>query len=643
MASQQQQQQQVEPSSGSAVVIPRIFAFRHRYAGGAGSALAKQLADPLTPPAVKAEQVGATAGLASGFRFQFTDFTFVSSSYATWFTSMLGRNSTASPAKPSPFHYPDPEPAAPAATAAAAASKPKPDMSKSPIDTIAANTVGNSAPTPASPVLPPSEYVTVIVLGASGDLAKKKTYPALFSLYKHDFLPKTAQIIGYARSHIEIKDFRDRLRGFLKGDAKLIDEFLQRCHYHAGSYDKDDDYKSFETVILDHERANAAPDQSHNRMFYMALPPSVFIPVADHLRRLNYAPHGWTRVIVEKPFGKDLASSRELGRALAAGWHEHELYRIDHYLGKEMVKNLISLRFANVFFHAVWSRHSIANVQITFKEKIGTEGRGGYFDEFGIVRDVMQNHLLQILTLVAMERPVTLDADDVRNEKVKVLRSMAPLKLSDMVLGQYGKSEDGKLPGYLDDKTVPAGSKTPTYAAAVMHINNDRWDGVPFFLRCGKALNEAKTEVRIQFRDVPGAGMFPSPLSRNELVIRVQPNESVYLKLMNKEPGLSFRQHISELDMSYRVRYDGMRIPDAYEALLLDVLRGDQANFVRDDELDAAWSLFTPVLHEIDAGKADPEVYPYGSRGPAALTNWLEKLGVARDRQEYVWSAAPKM
>ncbi|KAI9216047.1 glucose-6-phosphate dehydrogenase [Blastocladiella britannica] len=254
----------------------------------------------------------------------------------------------------------------------------------------------------------------------------------------------------------------------------------------------------------------------------------------------------------------------------------------------------------------------------------------------------MQNHLLQILTLVAMERPVSLDADDVRNEKVKVLRSMRPLTLKDMKLGQYAASADGSKPGYLDDATVPKGSKTPTYAGAAVYIDNDRWDGVPFILRCGKALNEAKTEVRIQFRDVPGGDvMFPTPLSRNELVIRVQPNESVYIKLMNKEPGLSFRQHITELDLSYRTRYEGLRIPDAYEALLLDVLRGDQANFVRDDELDAAWALFTPVLHAIDRGEADVEAYEYGSRGPAGLKEWMAGLGVARDRQEYVW--APKM
>ncbi|ORZ31778.1 glucose-6-phosphate 1-dehydrogenase [Catenaria anguillulae PL171] len=512
--------------------------------------------------------------------------------------------------------------------------------------TATATTPSSDEQSLASPILGQNEYVTVIVLGASGDLAKKKTYPALYSLAKHAFLPASTHILGYARSNLSTQDFTSRIQPGLKdSDPQRIAAFVSKLHYTHGSYDQPQDYANLDKAITQLENTHALPGQSKNRVFYMALPPSVFIPVANMLHAHCRAHNGaWTRVIVEKPFGKDLESSRELGRALAANWHEHELYRIDHYLGKEMVKNLISLRFANMFFGAVWDRHAIANVQITFKEMIGTEGRGGYFDEFGIVRDVMQNHLLQILTLVAMDRPVTLLADDVRNEKVKVLRCMRPIKTQDMVLGQYGPSEDGSKPGYLDDKTVPAGSKTPTYAAAVMFIDNDRWSGVPFILRCGKALNEAKTEVRIQFRDVPGGHMFPSTLSRNELVIRVQPKEAVYLKLMNKEPGLGYKQHIAELDMTYHERYEGVRIPDAYEALLLDVLRGDQANFVRDDELDAAWSLFTPALHEIDAGKIDPLVYPYGSRGPNGLIKFMAQYGVERDRTEYTWQPkTPKM
>ena len=249
----------------------------------------------------------------------------------------------------------------------------------------------------------------------------------------------------------------------------------------------------------------------------------------------------------------------------------------------------------------------------------------------------MQNHLLQILTIVAMEHPISLDAEDVRNEKVKVLKSIPPLTLDDVILGQYTKSADGSLPGYLDDPTVPAGSVCPTFAAAVFKIKNERWDGVPFILKCGKALNEQKGEVRIQFKDVPG-NFYPNS-ARNELVVRVQPHEAMYMKFMNKQPGLSSVPIISELDLSYNKRYSDFKIPDAYEALILDALLGDKSNFVRDDELDAAWTIFTPLLHQIEQEKIQPEPYTYGTRGPAKLNQFIETHGYVR-QENYVWSPA---
>ncbi|KAI9138894.1 glucose-6-phosphate dehydrogenase [Paraphysoderma sedebokerense] len=503
--------------------------------------------------------------------------------------------------------------------------------------------------TPTSPTIDSKEYMTIVVLGASGDLAKKKTYPALFSLYKHHFLPSGTQIIGYARSHLSRQDFHSRISSHIKtssdADKSLLNSFLSICHYMDGQYDSAADFQKLNSAIREYENKDEMGNgrDKKNRIFYMALPPSVFIPVAKNVKEQCYATEGWNRLIVEKPFGKDLQSSRELGTALSALWTEKEVYRIDHYLGKEMVKNLFIIRFANVFFSSVWNRDCIENIQITFKEKIGTEGRGGYFDEFGIIRDVMQNHLLQILSIIAMERPVSISAEDIRDEKVKVLRQIPPIKLNEMILGQYTASttDKAKSKGYLDDDTVPTGSLTPTYAAAVLHIRNDRWEGVPFIMKCGKAVNEQKAEIRIQFKDVPGT-LFPNPLSRNELVIRVQPNESVYLKLMNKHPGHSYTPIISELDLSYNERYTHIRIPDAYESLILDVLRGDQANFVRDDELDAAWKIFTPVLDEIEQKKVKPEGYEYGSRGPESLEGYLKKWGVVRDRQEYVWKKDEK-
>ncbi|KAI9357276.1 glucose-6-phosphate dehydrogenase, partial [Zopfochytrium polystomum] len=475
----------------------------------------------------------------------------------------------------------------------------------------------------------------------SGDLAFKKTYPALFGLFKNGFLPKNSQIIGYARSHIELPEFHKRVSSKIKTatdeDRQLVAKFLAKCTYFSGKYDDPASFQALDKFVSSQEAA--VPGKKH-RLFYMALPPSVFIPASAGLRDKTYSTKGSNRLIVEKPFGKDFDSSKVLSRALAAKWQEDEIYRIDHYLGKEMVKSLMVFRFANVFMGAVWNRYYIDNVQITFKEKIGTEGRGGYFDEFGIIRDIMQNHLLQILSIVAMEKPVTLDAEDVRNEKVKVLRCIKPLTLDNVLLGQYIASEDGKEPGYLDDPTVPKGSVTPTYAAAVFHIHNERWEGVPFILKCGKALNEQKAEIRIQFTDVAG-NIYPS-IARNELVIRVQPDEAVYMKFINKQPGLSSATMTSELDLSYSKRYQDVKIPDAYESLILDVLRGDKSNFVRDDELDAAWRIFTPLLHKIEGERCKPVLYRFGTRGPVGVSEFVEKWGYKRNA-DYSWTPPKKL
>lgn len=483
---------------------------------------------------------------------------------------------------------------------------------------------------------------TVVVLGASGDLAFKKTYPALFGLHRIGLLPQTTQIIGYARSQIELPEFLTRVSSKFKlgssdTEKALLDDFLARCTYISGKYD---DPASFEVLKKHIESvealptAGATPASNHNRIFYMALPPSVFIPASENLSDKCQTQKGFNRLIVEKPFGHDSDSAKVLSKALATKWQEDEIYRIDHYLGKEMVKSMMVLRFANTLFGAVWNRFSIDNVQITFKEKIGTEGRGGYFDGSGIIRDVMQNHLLQVMSIVAMERPVTLAAEDVRNEKVKVLRCIRPLTLDDVILGQYTASNDEKEPGYLDDPTVPKGSVTPTYAAATFFIHNERWEGVPFILKCGKALNEAKAEVRIQFKDVAG-NIYPTH-ARNELVIRVQPDEAMYMKFMNKQPGLSSDTVISELDLSYSKRFADVKIADAYESLIFDVLKGDKSNFVRDDELDAAWKIFTPLLHKIEKEKIQPEPYKFGSRGPESLNNFIEKHGYKRF-VDYKW------
>ncbi|KAJ6599049.1 glucose-6-P dehydrogenase [Mycena vulgaris] len=488
----------------------------------------------------------------------------------------------------------------------------------------------------------------IVVLGASGDLAKKKvrrrvrflvrdaqrakTFPALFGLFKQGFLPTDVKIVGYARTKMEDADFHKHATSYLKNVAndpaitESIQKFKNVLSYVAGSYDDEVDFGRLNTHL-----DSMAGD---NRLFYLALPPSVFLPVSKHLKEQCYA-KGVNRIIVEKPFGKDLDSARELLNSLKQYWSEEETYRIDHYLGKqmikclfgckEMVKNILVLRFANVAMAPAWDKSHISNVQITFKEPFGTEGRGGYFDSFGIIRDVLQNHLLQVLSILTMERPVSFSAEDIRDEKVGTLPLLVDLALEQLYVGADGK------PGYLEDDTVPRDSVCPTFAATTLWINNPRWEGVPFILRAGKALNEAKVEVRVQFKDVT-QGIFKD-ITRNELVIRIQPSEAVYLKMNTKTPGLQTRAMATEMDLTYNRRFADAKIPEAYEALILDALQGDHSNFVRHDELDVAWKIFTPILHWIDGQSGErprPVPYGYGSRGPAELNAFVERYGYQR-------------
>lgn len=457
-----------------------------------------------------------------------------------------------------------------------------------------------------------------VIIGASGDLAKKKIYPTIWWLYRDGLLPASTSFVGYARSNLTIQDVRTQCDQYMKvkpEEQEAYETFWQLNSYVKGNYDARRDFES-----LNQELSKKEKNAPANRIFYLALPPSVFEIVTSNIRDTSMSSLGWTRVIIEKPFGKDTDSSARLSNHLAKLFKEEQIYRIDHYLGKEMVQNLMTLRFGNRILGPTWNRDNIASVLISFKEPFGTQGRGGYFDEFGIIRDVMQNHLLQILSLFAMEKPASIHPDDIRDEKVKVLKCMSPLELENVVLGQYVGDPEGEgeaKTGYLDDPTVPAGSRTPTFATAVCKIKSERWDGVPFILRCGKALNERKAEIRIQYRDVPG-DIFNGQAKRNELVMRVQPGEAVYIKLMTKTPGISFQMEETELDLTYGSRYKDVKLPDAYERLILDVFCGSQMHFVRSDELAEAWRIFTPVLKQIEAEKPAPIPYKYGSRGPDA-------------------------
>ncbi|EOX93506.1 Glucose-6-phosphate dehydrogenase 1 isoform 2 [Theobroma cacao] len=344
--------------------------------------------------------------------------------------------------------------------------------------------------------------LSITVVGASGDLAKKKIFPALFALYYEDCLPENFMVFGYARTKLTDEELRNVISGTLtcRIDKRAncedkMEQFLKRCFYHSGQYDSEEHFAELDSKLKEKEAGKLS-----NRLFYLSIPPNIFVDVVRCVSYKASAVNGWTRVIVEKPFGRDSESSAELTRCLKQYLTEDQIFRIDHYLGKELVENLSVLRFSNLVFEPLWSRNYIRNVQLIFSEDFGTEGRGGYFDNYGIIRDIMQNHLLQILALFAMETPVSLEAEDIRNEKVKVLRSMRPLQLEDVIVGQYkGHNKGGKIyPGYSDDSTVPNDSLTPTFAAAALFINNARWDGVPFLMKAGKALHTRRDQSSVQ-------------------------------------------------------------------------------------------------------------------------------------------------
>ncbi|XP_063725862.1 glucose-6-phosphate 1-dehydrogenase-like [Symsagittifera roscoffensis] len=472
--------------------------------------------------------------------------------------------------------------------------------------------------------MPATEGDTIFILvGASGDLSKKKIWPTLCNL-KRDFLSKSSKFVGYARSKLTIEEIKTGVKPHFKSktadDEAAFDDFFASSSYISGRYDEVSSFIKLSEHLASLSLESTSKGVNVNYIFYLAVPPSVFDAVTSNIKLCCMAPKGVTRVVVEKPFGHDLESSEVLSKHLATLFWEQQLYRIDHYLGKEMSQNMLVLRFGNQMFGPIWNNQSIKAVKLTFKEAIGTKGRGGYFDPSGIIRDVMQNHMVQLLCLVAMEKPPSLEADDIRAEKVKVLKRIQPVKMEDVVLGQYvgdkSKPEDSEAyQGYLDDPTVPKSSTTPTFATAVLHVNNDRWEGVPFIIKAGKGLNERKAEIRLQFKDAQG-DIFSQKCQRNELVFRVQPNEAVYAKLMTKIPGMEFKLEETELDLTLTERFHGHKFPDAYERLLWDVYCGNQSSFVRSDELREAWRIFTPLLNEIDTAKHKPVDYIFGSRGP---------------------------
>jgi glucose-6-phosphate 1-dehydrogenase len=490
--------------------------------------------------------------------------------------------------------------------------------------------------------MPPSESLSlierkqplsIVVIGASGDLSMRKILPALFALYCQHRLPEKFHIVGFARSEISNDAFRDMVRKNLacryslaEDCEKQKDKFLQHCTYTQGEYDQAESYRK-----LHEELRPLEPEGKENRIFYLSIPPFLFLDVARALAQADLVhreqPSGWSRVVVEKPFGSDRETSDELTSEMGKVFDEQQTYRIDHYLGKEVIQNLMVLRFANLIFDPVWNRRYVHSVSISWTEQLGLEGRAGYFDKYGIIRDVMQNHLLQILALVSMEQPVAYEAGYIRDEKVKALRSVPAVEMKNLVVGQY--TAGGGQIGYLEEPGIPRHSITPTFSAAVLHVQNRRWDGVPFLIRAGKAMNTSMTEIVIRFQNVPG-NIFAKNmghLSSNQLRIRVQPDAGISLRIVNKEPGLRMSLNDSVLDLSYASAFDEV-IPDAYESLILDVIRGDGSLFIRGDELEAAWDIFTPVLHELDETHVKPRGYPLGGTGPEAAQQLAARYGI---------------
>jgi glucose-6-phosphate 1-dehydrogenase len=483
-----------------------------------------------------------------------------------------------------------------------------------------------------------TEPLSIVVIGASGDLAHKKVLPALFAVHAQGFLPPNFRVIGFARTEMDDESFREHLSSSLTSRhlpqtdaAAKTDEFLQRCHYVTGDYADTDAYLRIYERLREFEEGRDV-----NRLYYMAIPPFLFLDVARAIASAGLVncggkQGGWSRAVIEKPFGRDRASSDELAEGMAFVFSEDQIYRIDHYLGKEVIQNLLVLRFANRVFWALWGRAHVASVHVSFAEDFGVEGRGGYFDQYGIVRDVMQNHLLQILALLTMERPKRFDANSIRDEKVRLLRAVVPLTAQDIVLGQYGAgtAPDGSpRRAYREEEKVPADSRTPTYAAMRLCVENERWRGVPFLLTAGKGLNERSTRIVITLR--PAAGdLFSGPnagIGPNRLEVRVQPDESILLHIATKVPGLELALAERTLDMHYSTAFPQV-LPEAYETLLLDAVRGDKSLFIRRDELDAAWDIFTPALHEIERAGAVPEPYVFGSEGPQGARALIESLG----------------
>jgi glucose-6-phosphate 1-dehydrogenase len=509
------------------------------------------------------------------------------------------------------------------------------------LDTTTTPAVLQGVAEPAANAVPSCAFV---LFGATGDLTHRKIIPALFSLSIQKLLPAGFVIVAFARRDKTDEVYREDLRNAIKQFAPKMpsegpewDAFSQKIVYLRSSFDDLDGYRRLGERLnqLDKER-----DLGGNRMFYLATPPDNFSEIIRFLGEagLNRAPRdgSWARIVIEKPFGYDLDTAHKLNAEVGSVFAENQIYRIDHYLGKETVQNILVLRFANQIFEPIWNKNYIDHIEITVAETLGVEGRGAYFEHSGITRDIVQNHALQVLTLIATEPPVSLSADAVRDEKVKVLRSIRPFTPEDVakrtVRGQYGPGvikngdSDEPVPGYRQEEGVDPHSNTDTFAAFRFDIDNWRWSGVPFYIQAGKRLCKRVTEVQIFFKPVPCvlfARLAYGGVQPNKMVIRIQPDEGASLEICSKIPGPEMQIQSVQMDFKYGSAFNAP-IRDAYERLILDAMRGDASLFARNDEVEAAWSVITPIL---DAWRdLSCPVFPNyaaGTWGPAAANQLL--------------------
>ena len=462
-----------------------------------------------------------------------------------------------------------------------------------------------------SRVIPVDDF-DLVIFGATGDLSHRKILPGLFRRFVAGQIPPTAQIIGAARTAQSDDQFRAEARGAIcefgkvaEDDAALA-EFLQMLGYVAIDARGEGGWSDLKGRV----RSGVV------QAFYFSVAPALFGDIAERLADHDIADDD-SRIVVEKPFGRDLETARALNATLARHFSERQIYRIDHYLGKETVQNLMAVRFANVLFEPLWNAQYVDHVQITVAETVGVAGRGSYYDKSGAIRDMIQNHMMQLLCLIAMEPPYHFDPNAVRDEKLKVIRALEPVAPADIVRGQYQGDAGGA--GYLEDVEDPE-SRTESYVAMKVRISNWRWQGTPFYLRTGKRLRARTSEIAITFKEPPHSIFDDSRHPKaNELVIRLQPNEGMNLKVMIKEPGPGGMRLVQvPLDMSFAeaLGAEGSDMPDAYERLIMDVIRGNQTLFMRGDEVEAAWAWTDPIIAAWEDGKQRPEPYDAGSSGP---------------------------